>query len=403
MRLHRLSLAGPFLITLIAIWGCSNKAATITGNERLARGSAGLGTTVVQAPPVDRDTYLTPGTANYGSTILVGRSATFEARAFFKFLSFSIPDTTLPGFVPGDVLFELEQNQLRQTPLSVQLDFGITDAALADSGVISWPGPGLGTSLGSIAYDFTGPLLLSLGPGSFFQFKQWAITPLSVPGFILRAPIAQGVAGFKANRARFRVPYTWNRAGTTVSDTINTVLPLDFYLHPPLTPAATGADTTLLLGGGFESSIAVRAPVPSIPPGASVNELRLVFPVVDSLQGVDGSSLYKSTDSTVAITLYVRQITGAWPEGATDASQITTAVLPVRILLSVAVGPGDSLSIALPTSLARGWSEIPASNQGVLISVLSAEINPGIVLGSRESSRPPILRVSTTSPPPGRF
>lgn len=404
MRPYRLCLAAQSLLVLIVISGCSNKAATITGNERLARGPAGLGTTVIQAPAVDRDTYVTPGTAVYSGTLLVGRSSTYEAQAYFKFLSFSLPDENLPGFTPGDVLFELPESRLRRTPTTLQLDFGLTSAALADSGVIAWPGPGMGTLLGSVAFDFTGKFLLSLGPGSYAQYKQWANDPSSVPGFILRAAFTQGVAGFKGRAARFRVPYTWNNSGTTVADTISTTVPFDLYLHPPLTPAATGADTALALGGGFESSVAIRAPVPSIPLGASVNELRLVLAVVDSLPGVDGSTLKDTDDSSrVAIRLDVRQITAAWPEGVTDESGVTKTVLPINILLSVAVGPGDSLSIPLPSSLARGWSENPATNQGVSISVSSANINPWIVLGSRESSRPPVLRVSTTTAPPGRF
>jgi hypothetical protein len=281
---------------------------------------------------------------------------------------------------------------------------GITSSALADSGSIVWPGPGFGASLASIAFDFGGNLLVSLGPGSFSQFKQWAITPSLVPAFILRSPLTQGVAGFRGGAARFRVPYTWNNSGTTVSDTINTTVSLDLFLHPPIAPTPTGADTSLALGGGFESSIAVRAPVPAIPAGASVNELRLVFGVLDALPGVDGSTLNNENDaSRISIRMEVRPITAAWPEGVTEESGLTKTSLPIRIVFDVAVEPGDSLSISLPTSLARGWAESPATNEGVHISVTSAHINPGVLLGSRESSRPPVLRVSTTSAPPGRL
>lgn len=404
MRPPRLLLAALVLPAALALSGCSEHSSRVVGNERLIRGPGGLGTTVIQGPAVDRDTYVTPGTANLGSTLLVGRSASYEARAFFKFIAFSLPDTNLPGLVPGDVLFELPPAPLRLNPLDLQLDFGITDAALADSGVISWPGPGMGTPLGSIQFDFTGPLLLSMGPGSFFQFKQWALDPSLAPAFILRAPLTQGMAGFRAGAARFRVPYTWNNGGTTVVDTTSTTVFFDLYLHPPISPTPTGADTAIVLGGGFEASMAIRAPVPAIPPGASVNELRLVLAVIDSLPGVDGSILHEADDSTrVAVTLEVRQISSVWPEGATDASLITTNVIPISLVLGVTAAAGDSLSIRLPTSLARGWSANPVSNEGVLITILSANTNPGIVIGSRESSRPPVLRVGTTSPPPGKF
>jgi len=384
--------------------GCSNEADRIVGNQRLLRGPDGLGTTQLLAPAIDRDTHVTPGTANFSSTLLVGRSPTFEARTFFKFLRFSLPDTNRPGFVPGDVLFELTESRLRRTPLDLDLDFGLTDASVTDSTLLAWPGPGMGTQLGSITFDFTGRLRISLGPGSFTQFKQWALDPSSVPGFLLRAPLSQGIAGFAAGTARFRVPYSWNNAGTTVFDTVNTNLAFDLYLHPPFSPAPTGADTALVLGGGFESSLAVRAPIPAIPPGASVNQLRLVLAVTDSFPGVDGSILTDAGDtSRVAVSLAIYRITGAWTEGVTSEAETPHDLVPSALLLNVSVVPGDTLSVPLPTFLARGWAENPASNQGVLISVRSANINPGIVVGSRESSRPPILRVSTTSPPPGRF
>ena len=404
MRPPRLLLAALVLPALIILSGCSEQSSRVVGNERLIRGPGGLGTTLIQGPAVDRDTYVTPGTANFGGTLLVGRSASYEARTFFRFLAFSLPDTNLPGFLPGDVLFELPQSALRITPLDVQLEFGITDAALADSGVISWPGPGMGTPLGSILFDFAGPMLLSMGSGSFFQFKQWALDPSLAPAFLLRAPLTQGIAGFKSGAARFRVPYTWNSGGTTVADTTSTTVFFDLYLHPPISPAPSGADTAIVLGGGFEASMAIRAPVPAIPPGASVNELRLVLAVIDSLPGVDGSTLHEASDtSLVAVTLEVRQITSAWPEAATDASSITTNSTPISLVFGVTATAGDSISVRLPTSLARGWSANPVSNEGVLITILSANTNPGIVIGSRESSRPPVLRVGTTSPPPGRF
>ncbi|MGH7680686.1 MAG: hypothetical protein ACRENN_01710 [Candidatus Eiseniibacteriota bacterium] len=404
MRLYRLPLAAPILLLSIVFCGCSNRAATITGNERLARGPGGLGTTTIQAPSVDRDTYVTPGTADYVGTLLAGRGGGFEARAFFKFLSFSLPDTNLPGFTPGDVLFELPHVELHEEPIAVRLDLGITDAALADSGLIGWPGPGVGSPLGTIDYDFTGPLLLSLGSGSFSFYKSWAITPSTVPGFILSAPLSQGFAAFRGRAARFRVPYTWNRAGTIVSDTTSTTVPFDLFLHPPMTPTATGTDTSLVLGGPYEAGVVVRAPVPVIPPGASVNELRLVLAVTDSVPDVNGAILKNTTDTTrVSVTVTVQQITAAWPEGVTDRSALAFVLSPIRTILQVAVEPGDSLSIALPPSLARGWSENPVTNQGVLVSIINAGTNPGLLIGSRESSRPPVLRVSTTSPPPGRF
>jgi hypothetical protein len=111
------------LLTLaLALSGCSNNSDRVTGNERLIRGPGGLGSTLVETTVPDRDTYVTPGTANYGSVLLVGHDATFEGRAFFKFLKINLPNTTLTGFTPGNVLFDLPHVSLRNEPFEVDLD-----------------------------------------------------------------------------------------------------------------------------------------------------------------------------------------------------------------------------------------------------------------------------------------
>ena len=393
-----------FLLALLLQGGCSEDAERFVGNSRLIRGGTGLGTTTIGSPVPDRDTYLPPGTANFGGTLLIGRGSGFEARTFLKFASFNLPDTNLAGFTPGTVLFELAQSQLRRTPTSVQIDLGITDGPLADSASVAWPGPGLGTPLGSVDFGFTGPLVIGLGPGGFQQFKGWALDPSSVPGFILRSPVLDGIAGFRAGLGRFRVPYSWNDGGTTRFDTTNTFASIDYYVHPPLSPSPTGADTTLELGGGFETAIAVRAEVPALTAGYSVNDLRLVFSVIDSLPGVDGSILNPATDSSqVSVTIDVYQITADWSEAETDERAIQRTLLQIATTRFVTAQPGDSLSISLPSSLARTWGLNPAGNHGVLVHIRDANRNPGLVVGSRESSRPPQLRIATTSPPPGRF
>jgi hypothetical protein len=394
IRLPATLLALPLLLC-----GCSKRAERIVGNERLIRGPAGVGTTAVQTSTPDRDTYVTPGTANYGPVLLVGsNSSGFEARSFFKSLKFNLPDTTLPGFTPGNILFDLPQSGvLRIPPSHLSVRFGGVSSSLVDSGTIAWPGPSITTPLASKDYQGEARLVLDLGP-AFNQFKGWALDPSSAPAFVLEATTRDTVAAFQAGAARFRAVYSWNRQGTAVYDTVNSTAALDLYLHSPLNPPPTGAETALQLGGPFEPSVAIRAPVPAIGSGVSVNELRFVLPVLGTIPAVDRSVVY---DSSYFINVY--RITGDWPEGATDLSAVPYNTTPIAIISGKNAPAADTLSVPLPTSIARSWFQDPASNYGVLLTVRSANVNAGLLLGSRESPTPPVLRLSTTTPPPGRF
>jgi hypothetical protein len=393
----------PLLPTLLAISslalsGCSNNSDRVTGNERLIRGAGGLGSTLVETTIPDRDTYVTPGTANYGSVLLVGRDATFEARAFFKILKINLPSTDFIGVVPtGNVLLDFPHIQLRNEPFTIDLELRETATALADSGTISWPGPAPGVLLASSTYDFTGDLIMDLGPGSYSRVAQWtAPEPDSIPTLMLQVSAPQGFAAFASRTARLRIPFTKQVAGTTVPDTVSTTVRFDLYLHPPLIPAATGSDTALVLGGPFESRIAIRGPIPAMAPGASINDLRLVFGVIDSIPGyvVAADSI-----AQVPFTIEIYQVTGTWPETATDGSQVPTGSTPVALVVR-SFPVGDTLSIPLPPDLARGWTTL---NEGVVLGIRNANVKPGLRLGSHESALVPLLRVGTTSAPPGRF
>lgn len=380
----------------LALSGCSNNSDRVTGNERLVRGPGGLGSTLVETTVPDRDTYVTPGTANYGSVLLVGHDATFEGIAFFKFLKINLPNTALTGFTPGNVLFDLPHVSLRNEPFEIALELRQTATALVDSGTIGWPGPAADTLLATSTYDFSGPLVMNLGPGSFNRVAGWAAPePDAIPTLMLRATAIQGFAGFASRTARLRIPYTYTVGATTVADTVNSTVLLDVYLHPPLTPAATGSDTALILGGPFEASVAIHAPTPAVAEGASINDLRLVFGVVDSIPGY----LAGGDSAQVALTIEIYRVSGAWSESATDRSQIPTDSSPIGLVVRT-FAVGDTLSIPLPSILARGWTTL---NEGVLLSVRNANMKPGLKLGSRESATVPLLRVGTTSAPPGRF
>lgn len=390
----------PALLALasLALSGCSNNSDRVTSNERLIRGAGGLGSTLVQTSVPDRDTYVTPGTANYGAVLLVGKDATFEGRAFFKILKLNLPSTDFLGVVPaGNVLLDFPHIELRNEPATIDLSLNETSTALADSGTIAWPGPAPGRLLASQSYDFLGDLVMDLGPGSYDRVLQWTHPePDSIPTLMLLASSAQGFAAFASRTARLRIPFTKVVAGVTTPDTVSTTVTFDLYLHPPLVPAATGSDTALVLGGPFESSIAIRAPVPPVEPGASINDLRLVFGVIDSIPGYSAAT---DTTSTVPFIIEIYQVTGAWPENATDRSQVPTSTTPLA-LVARTFPVGDTLSIPLPPNLARGWTTL---NEGVVLSIRNANVKPGLRLGSRESAIVPLMRTGTTTAPPGRF
>jgi hypothetical protein len=172
-----------------------------------------------------------------------------------------------------------------------------------------------------------------------------------------------------------------------------TTLPTDLTLHTPL-PPASGTETAIPLGGLFRAEALLRAPVGQPPSGFSINGAQIVayttVPVFPA-------------DETAEIRVY--RVRNAWTEDIAAADSVLgldTAVLATISGYRVR-SAGDSLVIPIPPSLAREWSLNPASNQGVLLRVTDSFKIPEIRLLSRESVRPPVLRVQTTTPPPGRF
>ncbi len=413
MRLYRLFPAVPFLIFATANLGCSNKAATITGNERLARGPAGLGTTVSVLSYLNRDTYATAGTTNFGAALLVGQSGSFDARSLFAVRTWRLPDESRPGFSPVAVVFVLPQRQILGAT-------GFLSAALSLTAgpwdpTVTWPGPAVGTALGSTSYDFIGPLRVNLGPSGYSLVQQWAADTSQAPGFTLVPTSAGTVGSFQAGGAVFRIYYHYTGTDSTETDSVDTNVSRDTYIHAPLTPPQTGSETALIFGGGYECALALRAPVPQIPEGSSVNELRLVLPVTGTAPAGNGAAM----PDTVLLDLDIFRIRGAWVEGVTDQAGLTLDAFPVsRLLLSYLAAQDTALSIALPRVLTREWGADSTNNEGILIKIRSLTVrpaptvnrlvqtqaeSPAFLIGSRESSRPPLLRVSTTSPPPGRF
>ena len=388
----RLALA--LLVASALFAGCSEKASRLTGNERLLRGPGGLGTTSGVDTLVDRDTAVPPtGTALRGATLLVGqRGGVYEARSFFRTQTWTLPDTTDPSLVVDSVLFKVEfdADVIDYLPPPGSLFALSTVGAAWDTTNVEWPGPAFGTFLAS-GPDAVGPFTINLGASAFPLVRAWASDP-SFPGFILHSTGADGVRGFQAGTGRIEIVY--HRTGVTNAKAVTT-LPTDLTVHNPL-PPASGTETAIPLGGLFRAEALFRAPVGQPPPGFSINGAQIVAYIDPTVPAFP-------TDETAEIRVY--RIRNAWTEDIAAADSVLgldTAVLATISVYRVR-SAGDSLVIPIPPSVAREWSLDPASNQGVLLRVTDSFKIPEIRLLSRESARPPVLRIRTTTPPPGRF
>ena len=392
---------GPFLVVLLAVLsaipivGCSRKAERLVGSARLIRGPGGLGTTVRFIRNPDRDTYVEPGTADFGGVLIIGRDTTFEARTFLAVASWKLPDTTLAGFSPVTVSLELK----RDTTL---LDPGVVSLFLAasawDTTTVAWPGPLHPTFLGSAADDrpAAGYFSIPLSPGSFNLVKQWAHDPSAAPGFALERT-GDSLLAYVPGAAVFRVRYTHVVSGNAVLDSVDTPVTQDFYLHAPIAPAPTGADTSLMLGGLFNTALAVHLQLDSIPAAVSIDEATLVLNIV-------GVEVPDAGD--VASIVQVRRIRNVWGESITEKSTLTIddATAASVLLSSAYAGADRRLTIAIPGALLREWAATSTSNEGLYVSLIHP-VNriKKFQIGSRESSRPPEIHVTYTALPPVRF
>lgn len=411
-------MAALVLPASIFLCGCSNKVDRIVGNERLIRGPGGLGTTDSVVSFMTRDTYVTPSTANFGPALLLGQAGSFEARPLLSVSSWTLPDTMLQGFTPVAVELVLPQRRILGVSGSISADLWLTNVPWDSS--VTWPGPALRANLGSTTYDFIGDFRVDLGPSGWNLIRWWKTNPSNAPGFGV-VPSSSGIVGsFQAGSALFRVIY--KRDGTAPTDSTveteytDTPVSLKGYIHTPLSPPQTGTETAMIFGGVHEGALALRAPVPPIADGSSVNELRLVLPVTGTTPAGNGAAM----PDTTFLRLDIFRIRASWAEGVADQATLTVDANPVSSLSLPAfyVAQDTALSIPLPRALTREWGADSTSNEGILIKIRDVTVrpdpllprlaqtpaeSPSFLIGSRESSRPPVLRISTTTPPPGRF
>lgn len=386
MRSTRIAAVLLLVSGVALLAGCSERASRLTGNERLLRGDEGLGTTFLSDTLVDRDTYVAPAVTNFkGATLLVGRLGSYQARSLFRTGAWTLPDSTA---LVDSIRFRLEYDARVDQYLGAPSNFTLYLAQTAwDSTTVSWPGPPLGAQLGA-GPDSIAPFTVQLGGASAMaQVRAWAADP-GFPGFVLTLDSGSEVRGFLAGTARIEIVY--HTLLDPARKTLKTFLPTDLSIFTPAPPASAVADT-LALGGLFQSEVLLHAPVAVSPTGYSINGAAFVAYVA--------SRGFASTDTSAEIRAY--RLAAPWTEGAPTDS---IAAAPLTIIGAYRVRePGDSIVIQVPVALAIEWSQNPATNYGILLRVIDAIYAPEIVLRSRESTQPPVLRVTRTTPPPGRF
>jgi hypothetical protein len=206
-------LAFALLIAGTLLAGCSEKAARLTGNERLVRGSGGLGTTLGADTLVDRDTAVPPtGTALRGATLLVGqRGGSYEARSFLRTQTWTLPDTNDVALGIDSVLFRIEfdANVDDYLPPPGSL-FGLSTVGAAwDTTDVEFPGPAFGTFLAS-GPDAVGPFTIDLGASAFPLGRAIRRSP----GSFSTPPGPTGCAGSRRGRVASRSSTT-GRASRT--------------------------------------------------------------------------------------------------------------------------------------------------------------------------------------------
>jgi hypothetical protein len=394
-----------FVPLLILAWallaGCSKDVERIVANERLLRGQDVIGTTDRAVFDADRDTYVGVGQRNFGNTLLVGEDGAYQAVSHLRVVAWNVPDTSVvidslyfaiandSSFVRGTSTFTIE---------------------LADSS------GGLGFPTSSATYGL-GTLRIDLPGGVIDSMRSWAARPLTAPTFELRAPLATGVAGFQAGAGAFVVVYHLKAAPTT-SLTAKSLALIDSYTRSPLTPLPTGAETALLMGGRYETMVAMRARVPAVPAGYSLNEAAWVIHldgVEDALEdnGFVPGKTYLDVD--------VFRIGASWAESASDTLGLSVGgAIPAIRFQRMDPATDTTLVVPIPLAWMRGWAADTTTNNGILIAFtrwreaketvkgtvyapIGPDISSAIRVRSRETANPPQLRLSWTSPPPGRI
>ena len=406
-------------LTLVFLTGCSKDVDRVVANERLRRGQENVGETARAAHAADRDTYLGVGVRNDGTNLLVGEEGGFASQSYLRVETWNLPDSALAGLVIDSVYFEIPNDSMfirPPTPLRIELDSLLIPSVFP---------------LASTTY-MLGKLGFNLEHVPLSTFRNWARFPLLAPTFTLRAPDGGGMASFGAGAGAFHVVYTYlltngNRTPkiTATSRVAGPGLNSDSYVHTPLTPTASGTETALLMGGRYETVLALRADVPAIPPGYSLNEAAWVLHL-DGIEDALEDNGFKPANTHIDVDVF--RIGAPWTESATDTLGIGAGTaVPALRLHKMEPATDTTLVVPIPLAWMRGWAADSTTNHGILVAFTRwrelrtypdpnrpngtitvfapspANISPAIRVRSRETADPPQFRVSWTSPPPGRL
>ncbi|HET9950934.1 MAG TPA: hypothetical protein VFS09_03975 [Candidatus Eisenbacteria bacterium] len=394
--------APPLLILLLAAAvfagsGCSKQQDKLFANRRLLRGEGGLGTTTSLILTPDRDTYAGTAKSILDSPALVGTDGPLEARAFFTSSIWLLPPSTVPSDSIIGIEVQIAVDSLSDRPIVSSIVAMSENAGAFDSSKV-WGDPSgaqPGLTLAQADVNDPGPLKFVLPPAKYADIQRWAARPDSFQGLAFVGTSSNALILLDANAALMRIIYLNRATAVDNPDTTNTPLRRHYALRSPLAPAPTGSDTTLVLGGNFDTGLLLRFPPLSVPEGSTVNEATL------RLRLDPATTPFATGDEVEIVALGIKSY---WDESLTQRDSLTFDLTTLGIRSKVAVSAGDSvISVALPPRIIREWSGPLAVNNGVLIQIRKPYYTPPILVRSRESSLPVELRVSYTGPPPARF
>jgi len=385
------------LAAVLAGSGCSNEQDKIFSNRRLLRGEGGLGTTTSLILTPDRDTYVGTEKSILDSPVLVGTDGSLLAEAFFTSSIWLLPPATVPQDSIVAIEVQIGVDPLSDTPTASMIVAMSENAGPFDSSK-TWGDPlggQPGLTLAQSDAHLSAPLRFALPPAKYPDIQRWAARPDSFQGLAFIGISGNELSVLDANAAFMRITYL-NRA--TPSDTALTrITPLKRHYgrRSPISPAPTGSDTTLVLGGNYDAALLLHFPPLLVPDGSTVNEATLRLRLDPSTKP------FNTGDEVEIVALGVKS---DWAESVTLRDALTYDLTTLGIRSKVTVAASDSVvTLAFPPRIIREWSGSSASNNGILIQIRKPYYAFPINVRSRESSLPVELRVSYTSPPPARF